>query len=365
MALAAALGAWPSFAQQGAPDVPVAPPADQTPAPAPEAPAQPSATPSTEPAQSVPADQIEPAPASEGPAPAQAKQTRSKATAASAQNREKKAASRKKAPTPTTAPVPLAAPAEPPPPAQAVASPAEVPDNAMTDGISPHRGTDDMPLIIKLLPQTTPEERAQAAAAQSQQRDAALRDNNKFHLALTALLSGLFLVAGYVALKVRQIASHERAGEGDNIRMRAYLSVVVGGAVTQDRSRNVRFEARPLIINTGQTPAYKVRYLARADILPVPLPDNFALPLETDEVSSGNVGPQQRSAIRAAANAFWDDADVDNVRRANGRALYVWGRVTYEDAFNVERHTNFCQMLSWLPTGEVWVYYNPRHNEAD
>src|SRR5262249_20928665 len=48
-------------------------------------------------------------------------------------------------------------------------------------------------------------------------------------------------------------------------QLRAYLSVVIGTAVYQERDKNLRFEAKPTIVNTGQTPAYNVRYRIKAD----------------------------------------------------------------------------------------------------
>src|ERR1700738_4326627 len=47
-------------------------------------------------------------------------------------------------------------------------------------------------------------------------------------------------------------------------QVRAYLSVRINGGIYQDRSKNLRFEPKPLLINTGLTPAYKVRYAAKA-----------------------------------------------------------------------------------------------------
>ena len=49
-------------------------------------------------------------------------------------------------------------------------------------------------------------------------------------------------------------------------QLRAYLSVIIGTAVYQERDKNFRFEAKPAIVNNGQTPAYNVRYRIKADI---------------------------------------------------------------------------------------------------
>lgn len=58
-------------------------------------------------------------------------------------------------------------------------------------------------------------------------------------------------------------------------QMRAYLAVVVGNAIYQERDREIRFEGKPLIVNAGFTPAYQVRYRAKSAMLPIPLSASF------------------------------------------------------------------------------------------
>jgi hypothetical protein len=58
-------------------------------------------------------------------------------------------------------------------------------------------------------------------------------------------------------------------------QLRAYLSIVIGQATYQDDARNIRFEAKPLLINNGETPAYNVRVRIKADILTDSVSKNF------------------------------------------------------------------------------------------
>lgn len=148
-------------------------------------------------------------------------------------------------------------------------------------------------------------------------------------------------------------------------QMRAYLSVLVSGAIYQERERNFKFEGKPAMLNTGHTPARKVGYKARADILPVPLPSDFAFPLP-DKIINGaaSLGPQQHFLMSAVVDRFCDDADVGAIKRADGRALYVWGVVIYEDAFGNKQTTKFCQILTWLPDNKIWGYFTDSHNDA-
>jgi hypothetical protein len=148
-------------------------------------------------------------------------------------------------------------------------------------------------------------------------------------------------------------------------QMRAYLSVIIGAATYQERARNYKFEARPTLVNAGNTPAHKVSFRAKAAILPVPLPDDFDFPLPDKGVAQAILGPHQNATLGATVDEFCDDGDVDIIKRAEGRGLYIWGIVTYEDVFHVPQYTNFCQIYTWLQDGKtVWGYYAAPHNDA-
>src|SRR6266849_5448269 len=49
-------------------------------------------------------------------------------------------------------------------------------------------------------------------------------------------------------------------------QMRAYICVVIGSAVYQERTKNLRFQAVPSVVNAGLTPAHKVSFQADAAI---------------------------------------------------------------------------------------------------
>lgn len=149
-------------------------------------------------------------------------------------------------------------------------------------------------------------------------------------------------------------------------QMRAYLSIDIGSAVYQERGKNLRFEGRALLRNAGHTPAYRVLHTCRAGILPLPLPDNFELPQPTQPARGGGmIGPGQTRILSAVIEEFVPDNEVDAIKRGTGRALYIWGRVTYEDAFGEPRHTNFFQALTWQPDNTVMGYFIDRHDEAN
>jgi hypothetical protein len=149
-------------------------------------------------------------------------------------------------------------------------------------------------------------------------------------------------------------------------QLRAYISVTVGGALFQEGPKNLKFEARPQIINTGRTPAHHVRSIIRAAILPFPLPPDFEFPLP-EEFSGGAVlGPQQTFILHGIVDDFVAEEEVEAIKPGtNGRALSAWGTVSYQDVFGTSHHTNFAQSLIWLPNGNIYGYYSTNHNDAD
>jgi hypothetical protein len=147
-------------------------------------------------------------------------------------------------------------------------------------------------------------------------------------------------------------------------QMRAYLTVNIGGAIYQERPRNLKFEAKPLLINTGHTPAHKVSYIAKAAILPVPLPEDFSFPLSEDFIGASVLGPQQSATLSGVVDELCDDSEVETIKSVTGKALYTWGVIRYEDIFKEHRLTKFCMIYTWQSDGKVFGYFIPRHNEA-
>lgn len=184
-------------------------------------------------------------------------------------------------------------------------------------------------------------------------------------------------VADSMKINAKKVAESVKNQElFGRMQMRAYVSVLTDG-IPQDE--NHIFEARPIIRNTGHTPAHSVKWRIKADILPFPLPDDFAFPLPDDAPGQGILNPQQTGFMSAFLDGFENqrvpEADVEAIKRCNGRAFYTWGIVTYRDAFGVNRHTKFAYLMTWNPTGAVddngkpveqgQARYLRTHNEAD
>jgi hypothetical protein len=150
-------------------------------------------------------------------------------------------------------------------------------------------------------------------------------------------------------------------------QLRAYLSVVIGAAVYQDRALELRFEAKPLILNNGDTPAYHVRVSIKSDILTdeQALAFVFTEPAEAPQ-SQASIGPKENRIMSAILDRFVPDDQIDDICNGRGQALYVWGTVRYEDAFGHRRFTQFAQKLWWLrDRSNVMGNYDGRFGLSD
>jgi hypothetical protein len=167
-------------------------------------------------------------------------------------------------------------------------------------------------------------------------------------------------------------ASVEAGKDTAKRQLRAYVTVIIGDAVFQerrdeDKGGDLMFECRPLLVNNGQTPARKIRFKARAAILPVPLPKEIHLPEEPDEgIGDSILGPQQNANMFALVDGFRADDEAESLKKGVGaKGLYVWGRITYEDVFGESHFTRFCQHIYWNRGGKVRGHYIPGRNDAD
>lgn len=148
---------------------------------------------------------------------------------------------------------------------------------------------------------------------------------------------------------------------------RAYVAVLTGGAIYQDRDKHLQFEGGSVLVNSGMTPAHRVRHRAQAAILPHPLPEDFAFPLPAEPGGGPILNPREQYTFRTIVTDYVPDEEVSAIKLGSGKALYVWGVVAYEDAFGQSHLTHFCHTFLWFGAGEderAQGYYDRRHNEA-
>jgi hypothetical protein len=82
-------------------------------------------------------------------------------------------------------------------------------------------------------------------------------------------------------------------------------------------------------------------------------------------VGAAVLGPQQQGTMSAIVEGFCHDHEVNQIKASQGRSLYVWGIVDYEDVFGESHMTKFCQNLTWNHDGSIFGLYTPGQNEAN
>jgi hypothetical protein len=127
---------------------------------------------------------------------------------------------------------------------------------------------------------------------------------------------------------------------------------------------------KPIIRNTGQTPAYNVKYRSRAAILTFPLAQDFVFPLASSVAMASTtvIGADQTNFMLITTESMYGPSEVASIKepvdKSNMR-LVVYGTVDYTDAFNRPRYTNFCFFVEWSGPSLPEMLNHIRHNEAN
>lgn len=224
---------------------------------------------------------------------------------------------------------------------------------------SNQRGTQQSPIFI---------ERIQSADEQKQAKEEATNKDAESIWERRAQIANIVIAAFTVVLACVTAGMWWVGRDTARRQLRAYLTVLVGNARYQDKQ--LRFEALPLIFNTGQTPAYKVKYWARADVFPFPLPDEVILGIPDNDpfMSEGTLGAQHNFTISGIVQHRVPEDEIEGIKAGHPSRVYVWGKVSYEDIFGKEWYTDFCQSIFWSVDGEgkaiIGCTYHKRHSRT-
>jgi hypothetical protein len=269
-------------------------------------------------------------------------------------------------------------------------SPANSKVSSSAPATDDQRGTQAQPLVV-----TKPDNERSAAEATEADHSRNERDTTRATVVLaifTVLLwaANIWLIIETKRVSAKQAADTKRAideaGRSANAmqsvaeatrnnavlmsgmlskQMRAYLSVEGGSAVYQDA--HLRFEAMPVIVNNGLTPAKNVCFKALSDILDGSHDPPTIAEIGPLIVNDLGMAPRQRLTIRSAVRDRVPDTDVEAIMRGGSRRLFAWGRVTYEDVYGGRWFTNFFMSYYFLKnadgTFQVGVNYSPAHND--
>ncbi len=129
-------------------------------------------------------------------------------------------------------------------------------------------------------------------------------------------------------------------------QLRAYLAVrpIQATNVYPQLVPRIDFE----IVNTGQTPAYNVRYVAIAEVLEHPLLDHqgtLALPLPRQRMPTQPVHSSMKISGEAIADRAISLDEWVQMTDKDTHRFYLAGMVFYEDIFGRERFTKFCAFV--------------------
>lgn len=149
-------------------------------------------------------------------------------------------------------------------------------------------------------------------------------------------------------------------------QLRAYLTSVYGGAGRQGMNKGYRFEFRPSVINTGQTPAYNVHTLTGIKFMTLKeaITFDFSLPY-TPSPGGITLGPRQD---RFSAVIFERRLTRQELQQylAGTKIFFVYGTIHYRDAFQTKRFTNFCYSISWWNKRSAPMWLTTHfHNDSD
>jgi hypothetical protein len=165
----------------------------------------------------------------------------------------------------------------------------------------------------------------------------------------------------------RQLKHLERTAER---QLRAYVYIVGKDFLIQGQEHE-RFVNQIRILNSGQTPAYKLRIQSVTRTLPYPLPAEF----DFDATPKGRypsvmmVGPGRELGHDSLADIILSPIEMANIMREDSDIrLYSYGTIQYDDCFDQPRFTNFCFFLGWNITTEgytLFVHATEQHNDAN
>ena len=203
-----------------------------------------------------------------------------------------------------------------------------------------------------------------------------IRENSDAIIAVFTIILGLSTIGLW--LQTDRLA---KGAENTAVRqLRAYVAIKPA-QLTEIRVGQVP-SASFTMENTGQTPAYHVRYLAFVSVMPYPLNDDqgdLVGAYEGQKMPDLTLHSRGQTEGEAIDDSALTGDAFNKAMTGNGFRLYMAGMVRYDDAFGIGRKTKFCafveadelrRVLSIPPTPErpaetriTWIFSHV-HNES-
>jgi hypothetical protein len=119
--------------------------------------------------------------------------------------------------------------------------------------------------------------------------------------------------------------------------------------------------------NAGQTPAYAASAIGGIAIRPYPIPENanFTITPSHNETVYAVINPGATIHGFLDADVIFNADAIDKIKDGLTFRVYVYGSITYKDAFLIDHHSNFC--FSYFGVGPRLTNPEvcPKHNDAD
>lgn len=151
-------------------------------------------------------------------------------------------------------------------------------------------------------------------------------------------------------------------------QLRAYISVMTGEGYRQGATRGLRFEFRPRLINTGETPAYGVNIQSGIVFLSNIEGATYDFEANLPPITSIGVmtlGKNQDRFTQAILNRRLTKTELRQFLRGTS-SLFIFGKVSYRDTFKRVRYTNYCYSVSMWNKRILLTWRTTfRHNESD
>jgi hypothetical protein len=247
--------------------------------------------------------------------------------------------------------VPAAATLAPPTQQDFPNKPQRIPGDRAQAPDHDQRGTDQFPLVVKVI--TPPTTEAEADKGAKDKPDKTYQWVQWVRIAAGKLSTSDWVAVGAVLVGTlqfwilwRTVRVMRRSSER---QLRAYVSVEPGEMINLQVGAEIEIEM--IITNHGQTPAHKTVHYGSVVIMRNPLPPDFRIG-ERDKAaaSGGTIYPQGhiRAVSRRAAKLTSEEASAlastDQIR------LYVPGAIEYKDVFGKTRTSQF---LASIPSDDI------------
>lgn len=166
---------------------------------------------------------------------------------------------------------------------------------------------------------------------------------------IIGIISIISSIAGIIFIYKSLIATRESISvvqKIGNLQVRAYISIQIEHPpVAELVSKQIISKANFKIENTGESPAYDVKYIAGLMIRDHPIPPEIRHLIGVDESikRSGNAIPAKSNIFgEATIRNPIDKNDIKEIVNNGNRRLYVAITVFYKDVFEINHEERFC-----------------------